>query len=64
MPLILAAEVYEQAEEPAAAAEPIATVTHDQAAHEHEAWAPEDGFERTAFTLLANIVTGTASRFC
>ena len=60
VPLILAAEVFEQAEEPTAAAEPLATATHDQAAHEHEAWAPEDGFQRNAFTLLANIVTGTA----
>ena len=29
-------------------------------AHEHdeEGWAPADGFERTAFSVLANIVTG------
>ena len=57
VPLILKAEVYEQgAEAPAhdhgdAAARP---------AHEHgdEGWAPADGFERTAFSVLANIVTG------
>ena len=28
-------------------------------AHEHgEGWAPPDGFERTAFTLAANVITG------
>ena len=27
--------------------------------HEHgEGWAPQDGFERTAFTLAANVLTG------
>ena len=55
VPLIVAAEVFEQAEEPTAAAGLLAA-----AAHDHEAWAPEDGFQRNAFTLLANIVTGTA----
>jgi cobalt transporter subunit CbtA len=60
VPLILKAKVYE---------EQGAVPTHDHgdaaaqpAAHEHEhgddAWQPADGFERTAFTLLANIVTG------
>jgi cobalt transporter subunit CbtA len=53
VPLILAAEAFEQAEAPMAAA------AHDHAAHDHEAWAPEDGFQRNAFTLLANVVTGT-----
>jgi len=28
------------------------------AAGEPEGWSPKDGFERTAFTLLANIITG------
>jgi cobalt transporter subunit CbtA len=45
-PLILAAEVYESA----------------APAHEHDAgdtaWEPSDGLERTAFTLLANVVIG------
>ena len=58
VPLIFKAEVYEQgAEAPAhdhgdAAAQP--------GAHEHgdEGWSPADGFERTAFSVLANIVTG------
>lgn len=54
VPLILKAEVYEgQSAAPA----------HDHAApgaaHEHgDGWAPGDGFERTAFTAAANVVTG------
>ena len=70
-PLILRAEVYEQAAE----ASPL-THAHDGASHQHasaaeatahdqqqehhhnaEAWAPREGFERAAFTVLANIVT-------
>lgn len=59
VPLILNAEVYE--------GEGAATPAHDHGdaaaasvAHEHGegGWQPADGFERTAFTLLANIVTG------
>jgi cobalt transporter subunit CbtA len=59
VPLILKAEIYE--------GEGAATPAHDHgdaaapsAVHEHgdEGWQPADGFERTAFTLLANIVTG------
>lgn len=50
-PLILAAEIHEQA---GAAA----------AAHDHgsppAAWAPEDGLERTGYTVLANLLTGVA----
>jgi cobalt transporter subunit CbtA len=53
VPLILKAEVYEQQSAPAA---------HDHgnsaAPHEHGGWSPADGFERTAFTAAANIVTG------
>ncbi len=60
VPLILKAEVYEE--------EGAATPVHDRGdatnaqspAHEHgdEGWQPADGFERTAFSTLANIVTG------
>ena len=58
VPLILKAEVYEE--------QGAAPAVHDhgdaaaQAAHEHEhgGWQPADGLERTAFTLLANIMTG------
>ncbi len=55
VPLILKAEVYEGAP----AAHDHADVAQP-AAHEHEGggWQPADGFERTAFTLLANVVTG------
>ena len=68
-PLILAAEVYEtagEAPEAAAPAEPaaIAEVVTQEAAdghdHEHdaEAWAPADGWERSLYTLGADVVTG------
>jgi cobalt transporter subunit CbtA len=60
VPLILEAEVFEQAEE--AKAPPAHTHESEAAAaHEHEhggGWAPQDGFERTAFTLAANVLTG------
>lgn len=59
VPLILKAEVYEQAAEPAAAAPTPMVAGHDHASHDHEAWSPQDGFERTAFTFVANIITGT-----
>lgn len=63
VPLILQAETFENAEaavEDAAPAATDATQAAPDAAHEHEeeAWAPADGAERTAFTALANIVTG------
>lgn len=68
-PLILQAEVYENAE---AAPAPAATgeAGHDHTAmstaadqgaaaeHEHdeEGWAPADGFERNAYNVLANLI--------
>lgn len=58
LPLIWAAEAYEGAEAaPAPHAHPTA---ESPAAHAHgnEAWAPEDGGERIAFTLLANVLIG------
>lgn len=63
VPLILKAEVYEQgAEAPAHEHGDQATApahSHgDEAAAEEEGWAPSDGFERTAFSVAANIVTG------
>ncbi|SFU04314.1 CbtA family protein [Mesorhizobium sp. YR577] len=68
VPLILKAETFENAggghEHAAPAADNAQTVapTAEAAApaHEHdeEGWAPADGFERFAFTALANIVTG------
>ncbi|MGD9509850.1 MAG: CbtA family protein [Geminicoccaceae bacterium] len=59
VPLILAAEVFEGAEVPGPASEPAASAAHDHGDHDHEAWAPQDGLERTMFTLVANILTGT-----
>lgn len=48
VPLILQAETYEKPSERASAS-----------VHEHtDAWEPENGAERTAYTLLADILTG------
>ena len=59
VPIIQGAEVYEGAAEPALA--PFMTGEgHSHAAAvegEEEAWAPAEGFERTAFTLLSNVLT-------
>jgi cobalt transporter subunit CbtA len=44
-PLILQAEAYE-------------TAHHHGDEDAHEAWAPADGIERTAFTVLFNLLTG------
>jgi cobalt transporter subunit CbtA len=57
VPLILKAEVYEQSAEPPAHERGDAAATQ---AHEHseDGWSPADGFERTFFSVLANIVTG------
>jgi cobalt transporter subunit CbtA len=58
VPLILKAEVFEQAEE-AKAPPAHAHESEAAAAHEHDGgWAPQDGFERIAFTLAANVLTG------
>ncbi len=63
VPLILHAEVYEQQGEAAHAA-----VHSSEAAvpHSHEgddAWEPADGFERQAFTLLADLIVGMGFAF-
>ena len=64
-PLILQAEAFEVAPAPNAAGVPGAAATHehnDATAHVHEEdeWGPADGFERTAYTVLANLVVGFA----
>jgi cobalt transporter subunit CbtA len=53
-PLILAAEVYENT----APAHEHATEAEAAAPHEHdaEAWAPQDGAERIAYTVLADVL--------
>ena len=67
VPIILDAEVFEKAaEEKEAAAAPAADATATtEAAHDHEGhdhggaeWEPQDGFERTAYTVLADLLTG------
>ena len=70
-PLILQAEVYENASEAAASAaatEAEATQhSHDAntAEHHHDAgaWAPADGWERNLYTLGADVVTGVGFAF-
>jgi len=61
-PLILEAEVYENAGAPAEPAAQATAHTHEAgtAEHEHdaEAWAPADGWERNLYSLGAEIVTG------
>jgi cobalt transporter subunit CbtA len=67
VPLILKAEVFEKAAEAhhhqdvaattAAAGEVAAVHQHDAQHHETEAWEPRDGFERNAYTALANVLT-------
>lgn len=56
VPLIFAAEVFEAANEPVA--QPHVHEHADGAAHSHEAaaWEPQRGFERTAFTVIANVL--------
>ncbi len=68
VPVILAAEVYESAGEAeparsAATADSVASAEvagHYHGTHEHnaEAWTPADGFERTFYTTLADVLTG------
>lgn len=61
VPLILAAEVYETGEAAPAHSHDGAIDAHDHAtahAHDADAWSPEDGAERIAYTVLANILTG------
>ena len=69
VPLVLQAETFETGggghdhSHDGAAAHEHATADGDAAAanghhHDEDAWAPADGFERFAFNVLANVVTG------
>lgn len=69
-PLIQAAEVYEQqpdakgaptsqAHDHGAAANAAQQDHHDHG-HSSDAWAPEDGLERSAYTLMSTLVMGIA----
>lgn len=51
-PIIAQGETFEHA------VAPLPEAGHGHAAHEPEAWMPADGVERTAFTVLADILTG------
>lgn len=66
-PLILQAEVYENAGEAGgAASEPAATDAHaadSEHQHDAEGWGPADGWERNLFTLGADVVTGVGFAF-
>ena len=60
-PIIYAAEAFEVS----TSADTTASATHDHAdgaghSHGHEAWAPEQGFERILSTLIANILVAMA----
>lgn len=58
VPIIQGAEQYEGAAEPAIAPfREAAGHGHAAAAGEAEEWAPADGVERTAFTMLSNVLT-------
>ncbi len=67
-PLILAAEVYENAAPDPAGSEPVAAAHEHEAgtaAHEHDedAWAPADGAERIGFTVGADILAALGFAF-
>jgi cobalt transporter subunit CbtA len=67
-PLILQAEVFENAGEAAAPAEGEGSQhTHDantpEHSHDAEAWAPANGWERDLYTLGADVLTGVGYAF-
>jgi cobalt transporter subunit CbtA (proposed) len=58
-PLIFAAESYEGGQAHDHGAEPApgeAAIAAEPHAHDEDEWAPQDGFERTAYTVLANLL--------
>jgi len=59
IPIIKHAERFEGESAPAPATQAHAHTGHEHS-HEHsaEAWAPQDGLERTGFTLLSNVLIG------
>lgn len=58
VPLILKAEVYEEQGDVPAAHDHGDAAQASAHRHEDEGQAPANGFERTAFSLLANVLTG------
>lgn len=61
VPIIIEAEAYESGGE-TVEKHSHATTTDGHTAHEHnpEAWAPQDGFERTFYSLISNVLVGVA----
>lgn len=64
VPLILKAETFEKTAEPhgheaLAATSQAGAIEHNHAEHTHaaEAWGPQDGLERNAYTAAANVLT-------
>ncbi len=68
-PIIQQAEIYESAEAPDPASRPGASGASfvlpatRRLEGDEGAWAPEDGIERTLFTVLANVLTGVGFGF-
>ena len=58
IPIIQNAEVYENQADPAATHSHDAGDSHPDHDHSGGDWAPQDGPERTAFTLLSNVLMG------
>jgi cobalt transporter subunit CbtA len=58
VPLILKAEVYEEHGTTPAAHDHGDAAQASVHQHDEEGWSPANGFERTAFSALANILTG------
>jgi len=60
VPVILSAEVYERAAEAEMPASQMAAMPANASGHEHGAstWEPAEGLERTAFSVLADVLTG------
>jgi cobalt transporter subunit CbtA len=61
-PLILHAEVYENAAPEVGHSQDSGSATHEDEA-EAEEWAPEDGFERYAYTLVADLLSSFGFAF-
>ena len=61
VPIIIEAEAYESGGE-TLKNHSHATAAEGQTAHEHnpDAWAPQDGFERTFYSLISNVLVGVA----
>jgi len=60
-PLIIAAEVYENKQGAGTGhSHGVAAIPAEHGTYPDEVWVPADGLERTAYTLLSNIIMGIA----